>query len=235
MSAKIKFLKDRVGNTIYPVTKTNAIYSDNGVNIENELSNLNEKVNNQLFAKYFHLEYANFHNPNLKSGRYGIYSETTLNPPKSGMLSGMVEVWATGQYIWIEYRPWNNVDIYSCNYNGDGSWTPWVKVLNSKYIINSDTINDPNKVPSSAVTYGLAQKISQWHTYHDVYNFQGIDYIDIPIPNIQITTPIFVSNADKGSNSPYVTGTAIPVMGTLRVYVSAPWAGLLRLSFFWYL
>lgn len=87
-------------------------------------------INNKLALKNFPA--IDFHTP-VAEGEYAVYGDNYLNPPYSGLVAGRLSVKANNPYdIWIEFRPWNSLDIYYLIY-ANTTWTGWRKISPSVY------------------------------------------------------------------------------------------------------
>ena len=167
-------------------------------------SKFNEFMIDNNFSKVFNTMYTDFKDTNIKTGNYLIYSDSMLNPPFNGLLAGTITVVNIGN-IWIKYKQWNTTEEHEINYNGTW-WSDWVKKISATDIVQTAEVNDVNKVPSSAVTYGLNERLKTT-TYTPIINtvvasllgyqlFEKIGNLVIVKCWLQIVLPSFSVGAD---------------------------------------
>jgi hypothetical protein len=120
-------------------------------------SKIMEFVEYNNYSKFFHENYSDFKNINIKSGDYLIYSETMANAPHSGLVSGLVNVVNNGfSNIWITYKPWGSNDEYYLHYTG-AAWVGWINNLTTAGGIIAGNVIINKEVPD------LQLKQSDWH------------------------------------------------------------------------
>lgn len=169
MSGFIDFIKDRLGNIIYPITKEKAVYDDDNIRLDNKLRNIDDKFYNRTTKRY----------PNLltEDDINSFYDNFSLLFPNSYEYHGNVahsynhSILGGGRYVFDGFKTdekyeWQRITKYTgsspwtfirSKYND--IWSSWAREISTTDIINNDATGGTDKVLSAEAGKVLGQEI----------------------------------------------------------------------------
>lgn len=89
--------------------------------------------------------FSDFKDFSIPAGEYTVNSDTKLNPPYVGMVTGRISVKRYADLVWIELRPKDNIYIYRLSYSTATGWVGWSNssiALTATNAVNSDKIDN---------------------------------------------------------------------------------------------
>ena len=193
MTGLIDFIKDKLGNIIYPITKEKAVYDDNNIRLDNKLADLPK----QFYCLRDGIaisEGADLNTPIYRAiGNYYCASSDTaatiLNLPQIDLIQAftMKVYYGTGiAYITQEVKFFVSGTTYVRHHNTyTNVWNSWVKRLSTSDIINNDTTGGTDKVFSAEAGKVLGQEIDTLNN-----KLGDMTVIGNTVANTPITIPI---------------------------------------------
>lgn len=165
MSGFIDFIKDRLGNIIYPVTKEKAVYDDDNIRLDNKLNSIKDDFTG-IAATQAMLDVSGSLLEKALTVVENTYCYFTTNASTTDLPENTSKwLYASGfilrRYanIKIVLYGYNSQDVAYNYYAQNNGWIGWAKSLSTVDVINNDTTGGTDKVFSAEAGKTLGQEI----------------------------------------------------------------------------